>query len=148
MKKILLFAVAATSLVSLSACRKKMDTVAHIYVKDETNASVSNAMVVLYGTNTQSTPQQVAVFDTAYTNLNGLATFNYNELYQLGQAGVAVLDIKAQKGNKTGQGIIKIDNQTASLDNIEVLDVFEKHLGPSLASAERGWRNHKGRYAK
>jgi hypothetical protein len=112
MKKILLFAVAATTLVSLSACRKKMDTVAHIYVKDETNASVSNAMVVLYGTNTQQTPQQVAVFDTAYTNVNGLATFNYNELYQLGQAGVAVLDIKAQKGNKTGQGIIKIGRKS------------------------------------
>jgi hypothetical protein len=121
MKKILLFAVAATSLVSLSACRKKMDTVAHIYVKDETNASVSNAMVVLYGTNTQSTPQQVAVFDTAYTNVNGLATFNYNELYQLGQAGVAVLDIKAQKGNKVGQGIIKQQF---------FLPFFDLHLSP------------------
>lgn len=118
MKKILLFAVAATSLVSLSACRKKMDTVAHIYVKDETNASVSNAMVVLYGTNTQQTPQQVAVYDTAYTNANGLATFNYNELYQLGQAGVAVLDIKAQKGNKIGQGIIKIEAEKVNEETV------------------------------
>lgn len=118
MKKILLFAVAATTLVSLSACRKKMDTVAHIYVKDEANASVSNAMVVLYGTNTQSTPQQVAVFDTAYTNVSGLATFNYNELYQLGQAGVAVLDIKAQKGNKTGQGIIKIEAEKVNEETV------------------------------
>ena len=118
MKKILLFAVAATTLVSLSACRKKMDTVAHIYVKDETNASVSNAMVVLYGTNTQTTPQQVAVYDTTYTNANGLATFNYNELYQLGQAGVAVLDIKAQKGNKTGQGIIKIEAEKVNEETV------------------------------
>jgi hypothetical protein len=118
MKKILFFALAATSLVSLSACRKKMDTVAHIYVKDETNASVSNAMVVLYGTNTQQTPQQVAVFDTAYTNANGLATFNYNELYQLGQAGVAVLDIKAQKGNKIGQGIIKIEAEKVNEETV------------------------------
>lgn len=118
MKKILFFALAVTSLVSLSACRKKMDTVAHIYVKDETNASVSNAMVVLYGTNTQQTPQQVAVFDTAYTNANGLATFNYNELYQLGQAGVAVLDIKAQKGNKIGQGIIKIEAEKVNEETV------------------------------
>ena len=118
MKKILFFALAATSLVSLSACRKKMDTVAHIYVKDETNASVSNAMVVLYGTNTQQTPQQVAVFDTAYTNANGLATFNYNELYQLGQAGVAVLDIKAQKGNKICQGIIKIEAEKVNEETV------------------------------
>ena len=118
MKKILFFVLAATSLVSLSACRKKMDTVAHIYVKDETNASVSNAMVVLYGTNTQQTPQQVAVFDPAYTNANGLATFNYNELYQLGQAGVAVLDIKAQKGNKIGQGIIKIEAEKVNEETV------------------------------
>ncbi len=95
-----------------------MDTVAHIYVKDETNASVSNAMVVLYGTNTQTTPQQVAVYDTTYTNANGLATFNYNELYQLGQAGVAVLDIKAQKGNKTGQGIIKIEAEKVNEETV------------------------------
>ena len=118
MKKILFFALTAISLVSLSACRKKMDTVAHIYVKDETNASVSNAMVVLYGTNTKQTPQQVAVFDTAYTNANGLATFNYNELYQLGQAGVAVLDIKAQKGNKIGQGIIKIEAEKVNEETV------------------------------
>ena len=120
MKKILLIALAATSLVSLSACRKKMDTVAHIYVKDENNASVSNAMVVLYGTNTQQTPQQVAVYDTAYTNVNGLATFNYNELYQLGQAGVAVLDIKAQKGNKVGQGIIKIEAEKVNEETVYI----------------------------
>ena len=120
MKKILHIALAATSLVSLSACRKKIDTVAHIYVKDETNASVSNAMVVLYGTNTQQTPQQVAVYDTAYTNVNGLATFNYNELYQLGQAGVAVLDIKAQKGNKVGQGIIKIEAEKVNEETVYI----------------------------
>ena len=124
MKKILLIALAATSLVSLSACRKKMDTVAHIYVKDETNASVSNAMVVLYGTNTQQTPQQVAVYDTAYTNVNGLATFNYNELYQLGQAGVAVLDIKAQKGNKVGQGIIKIEAEKVNEETVYIQPYF------------------------
>jgi len=100
MKKIVLFAFAATTLFSLTSCRKKMDTIAHIYVKDETNASVSNAMVVLYGTNTQSTPQQVAVFDTSYTNLNGLAVFNYNELYQLGQAVLQFLTSKPKKGTK------------------------------------------------
>jgi hypothetical protein len=95
-----------------------MDTVAHIYVKDETNASVSNAMVVLYGTNTQQTPQQVAVFDTAYTNVSGMASFNYNDIYQLGQAGVAVLDIKAQKQNMIGQGIIKIEAEKINEETV------------------------------
>ncbi|MEY4659294.1 MAG: hypothetical protein RJB36_1060, partial [Bacteroidota bacterium] len=77
--------LAVLTILVFGSCRKKLDTVANIYIKDENNASVSNAMVVLYGTNTQGTPQQVAVFDTAYTNLNGMATFNYNDLYQLGQ---------------------------------------------------------------
>ena len=120
MKKFILLSFAAITLVSLTSCRKKLDTIAHINVKDETNASVSNAMVVLYGTNTQSTPQQVAVYDTAYTNANGLASFNYNELYQLGQAGVAVLDIKAQKGNKVGQGIIKIEPETINEETVYI----------------------------
>tara|TARA_B100001287_G_C22546498_1_gene464658 strand:- start:466 stop:843 length:378 start_codon:yes stop_codon:yes gene_type:complete len=100
------------------SCRKKADTIANIYVRDETNAIVDEAMVVLYGTNTQGTPQVVAVFDTAYTNASGLATFNYNDIYQLGQAGVAVLDIKAQKLNKIGQGIIKIEPEQVNEETV------------------------------
>ena len=100
------------------SCRKKADTIAKIYVRDETNAIVDEAMVVLYGTNTQGTPQVVAVFDTAYTNTAGLASFNYNDIYQLGQAGVAVLDIKAQKLNKIGQGIIKIEPEQVNEETV------------------------------
>jgi len=75
-------------------------------------------MVILYGTNTSSTPQTVAVFDTLYTNSAGLASFNFNDIYQLGQAGVAVLDIKAQKLNKIGQGIIKIEAETVNEETV------------------------------
>ena len=100
------------------SCRKKADTIANIYVRDESNAIVEDAMVVLYGTNTQGTPQVVAIFDTAYTNAAGLASFNYNDIYQLGQAGVAVLDIKAQKLNKIGQGIIKIEPEQVNEESV------------------------------
>ncbi len=110
--------VALLGAVSVSGCRKKKDTLAHIYVKNNTNQSVDNAMVVLYGTNTAGTPQQVAVFDTAYTNIEGLATFNFNEIYQLGQAGVAVLDIKAQKLNQIGIGIIKIEAEKLNEETV------------------------------
>ena len=105
MKKLFFISSILVFSISLNSCRKKGDTIANIYVKDETNTSVSGAMVILYGTNTGSTPQVVAVFDTMYTNAAGLASFNFNDIYQLGQAGVAVLDIKAQKLNKIGQGI-------------------------------------------
>jgi hypothetical protein len=118
MKNILIILVAITSITSLSSCRKKKDTIANVYVRDENDAVVNGAMVVLYGTNTAGTPQQVAVFDTAYTNSSGLASFNYNDLYQLGQAGVAVLDIKAQKQNKIGQGIIKIEAEKVNEETV------------------------------
>ena len=108
------------AIASVSGCRKKKDTLAHIYVKNNTNQSVDNAMVVLYGTNTAGTPQQVAVFDTSYTNVEGLATFNFNEIYQLGQAGVAVLDIKAQKLNQVGIGIIKIEAEKLNEETVVI----------------------------
>ncbi len=119
MNKIIFFSflfIVAT--VAVSGCRKKKDTIANVYVKDDNNILVDQAMVVLYGTNTAGTPQQVAVFDTSYTNVEGMATFNYNDIYQLGQAGVAVLDIKAQKLNKIGQGIIKIEAETTNEETV------------------------------
>jgi hypothetical protein len=117
-KKILIIMLALVVSGVFFSCRKKADTIANIYVRDDSNAIVENAMVVLYGTNTQGTPQIVAVFDTAYTNAAGLASFNYNDIYQLGQAGVAVLDIKAQKLNKIGQGIIKIEPELVNEETV------------------------------
>ncbi|MCF8409070.1 MAG: hypothetical protein K9G36_08870 [Crocinitomicaceae bacterium] len=119
MNKIIFFsALFIVATVAVSGCRKKKDTIANVYVKDDNNILVDQAMVVLYGTNTAGTPQQVAVFDTSYTNVEGMATFNYNDIYQLGQAGVAVLDIKAQKLNKIGQGIIKIEAETTNEETV------------------------------
>ena len=118
MKKFIVLVVVAASALSLGSCRKKKDTIANIYVLNSTGEPQQNAMVILYGTNTAGTPQQVAVFDTAYTNLSGMASFNYNDIYQLGQAGVAVLDIKAQKQNMVGQGIIKIEAEKVNEETV------------------------------
>ncbi len=118
--KFLLILSCVFTLAFFNSCRKKGDTIANIYVLDENNVPVDGAMVVLYGTNTAGTPQQVAVFDTAYTNTSGMASFNFNEIYQLGQAGVAVLDIKAQKLNKVGQGIIKIEAEKVNEETVNL----------------------------
>ncbi|MEY3083866.1 MAG: hypothetical protein RL037_46 [Bacteroidota bacterium] len=118
--KYFLFSLLFIGVLFTTSCRKKKDTIANIYVLDENNVPVDAAMVVLYGTNTGGTPQQVAVFDTAYTNTAGTATFNFNEIYQLGQAGVAVLDIKAQKLNKIGQGIIKIEAEKVNEETVNI----------------------------
>jgi len=102
----------------VASCVKKEDTIAKIEVRDENNDLVEEAMVVLHGTSTCNCPSQVVVYDTAYTNAAGIATFNYNEIYQLGQAGVAVLDIEAYKGNRQGQGIIKIEAEKTNEETV------------------------------
>ena len=51
MKLALLSLLVITS-ISFSSCRKKIDTTANIYVRDETNALIDSAMVILYGENT------------------------------------------------------------------------------------------------
>ncbi len=117
-KNTLLFAALSIALIGLNACVKKEDTIAKIEVRDENNALVEQAMVVLHGTSTCNCPSQVVVYDTAYTNAAGIATFNYNEIYQLGQAGVAVLDIEANKGNRQGQGIIKIEAEKTNEETV------------------------------
>lgn len=115
MKRFLIYTIAATLLMSLTlsfgACRKKEDTVARITVRDTANILVPNARVILFGQSTTDPIQPVVLRDTAFTNSSGVATFLFNDVYQLGQAGVAVLNISVSKGNLKGQGIIKIEEE-------------------------------------
>ena len=116
MKNIFLILIASLIVLSMESCRKKGDTMANVYVRDESNTAVANATVILYGTSTgppvgmpPGTQGFVSINDTIYSNTSGLASFNLNDVYQLGQAGVAILDITAKKANKIGTGIIKIE---------------------------------------
>ena len=101
---ILLFAV-------LISCKKDVETIAVIKVRDIQNQPVDKCMVVLYGHSTENKPASVAVFDTTFTNVYGEAEFNMSKLYKSGQAGVAILDINARKGTAVGKGIIKIEEE-------------------------------------
>ena len=102
----------------MTSCRKKKDTIANIQVLGVNNQPVNQCMVVLYGENTTGLPQTVAVFDTSYTNENGIATFNFNDIFQLVHSGVAVLSIKAQKGSEQGVGIIKIESERLNEETV------------------------------
>jgi len=116
--KLIFFSTLSLCLILSTACRKKKDTIANIIVEDNNSNRESGVEVVLYGTNTTGLPQTVAVMDTAYTNGEGIATFEFNDIYQLGQAGVAVLDIKATKGDLDGQGIIKIEAEQTNEEKV------------------------------
>lgn len=104
--------------LGLSSCNKKEDTMAKITVRDTSNALVPGARVILYGTSTEVPVKPVVRRDTAYTNGSGVAIFNYNEVYQLGQAGVAVLNVSAKKDNFSGEGIIKIEQEKESTTTV------------------------------
>lgn len=117
-KSVLLALLALVSIGTMVGCRKKKDTIAIIYVRDSSNQPVANAQVVLYGQSTQTPSPAVVLYDTTMTNSAGEAQFNYNETYQLGQAGVAVLNIDVKKDGMVGQGIIKIEEETTSEETV------------------------------
>jgi hypothetical protein len=103
----------------MTSCRKKKDTIANIRVTGTNGQPVEQCMVVLYAPQTTSGQAQlITVNDTSYTNADGFATFNFNDIYQLGQTGVAILNIDAKKGNLVGQGIIKIESEVVNEENV------------------------------
>lgn len=102
---------------SSTGCRKKKDTIANIYVLDENNAAVAGATVRLYGTATVSGKAPVVDMTTT-SDGSGLATFSLNDIYQLGQSGVAVLDITVTKDSMSGQGIIKIEQEEENEETV------------------------------
>ncbi len=100
-------------------CRKKKDTVAEITVRNSAGSGVPGARVVLYPVGSQQgSVINVDIYDTAYTNQEGVARFTFNEEYQLGQAGVVVLNIRATSGSDVGQGIIKIEEEVETKETV------------------------------
>jgi hypothetical protein len=103
---------------SSTGCRKKKDTTALIYVLDANNQRVAGAEVVLKGESTIPNSPPVVLFDTAVSDGGGVASFNFNEVYQLGQAGVAVLNIEARKDALSGEAIIKIEQEEENEETV------------------------------
>ncbi|WP_343635550.1 hypothetical protein [Fluviicola sp.] len=103
---------------SSTGCRKKKDTTALIYVLDANNSRVAGAQVVLKGESTVPNSPPVVLFDTTLSDASGVASFNFNDVYQLGQAGVAVLNIEARKDALTGEAIIKIEEEKENQETV------------------------------
>ncbi|MFT5779202.1 MAG: hypothetical protein ACI837_002159 [Crocinitomicaceae bacterium] len=106
--------------VTFVSCRKKEETIAVIKVRDASNQVVAGATVIVYGQSTTNQPASVTLYDTTTTNSAGDAIFNFDEVYQLGQAGVAVLNIDVTKGALAGQGIIKVEQETTTTEAVFV----------------------------
>lgn len=123
LRKSLLYTFLAVTLTSIfftsSGCRRKGNTIVLITVRDTDNVVVPNAMVRLYGQSTTNPPSGPVVrVDTAYTDDLGVARFDYTETFQLGQAGLFVLNIEARKDNKSGAGIVKIEEEKTTEERV------------------------------
>jgi hypothetical protein len=119
MKSLVLFSfVALLGLTFSSGCRKKKSTTAKIIVRDETNALVIGANVHVYGESTTNKPSVIDA--TSSSDYKGEAFFNYDDIFQLGQAGVAVLNIDCSYGIKTGSGIIKIEAEQENTETVYI----------------------------
>ena len=112
MRRLFLFScLVVFSLITIVSCRKKEDTIAVVIVKNNANQTISGASVLLKAQGTTSEPNSINtdVYPmSGTTNSEGRASFNFNDVYQLGQAGVAVLSIEVVAGSETGQGVFKV----------------------------------------
>jgi hypothetical protein len=107
------------SLAALPSCRKKGDTIAKVMVVDTSGAAFPNAMVRLYPSPTIDEHGAITIDDTAYSDVTGVATFNFTDNYNLGQAGVFVLDIEVRSGDTLyGVGIIKVDQEETTEETV------------------------------
>lgn len=105
--------------ISLFSCRKESPTIARIQVVDTGNVAVPNAMVRLYPTPTVIEHGAIIIDDTLYTDIDGYAIFDYTDMYNLGQAGFAVLDIEVKSGDTLyGEGIIKIEDEVTTEEKV------------------------------
>lgn len=103
------------------SCRKKGDTVAKIVVVDTSGASFAGAMVRLYPSPTIDEHGAITIDDTVYTDATGTATFNFTDRYNLGQAGVFVLDIEVRSGDTLyTDGIIKVEQEKTSTEKVVI----------------------------
>ena len=115
--------LALIGLTTIVGCRKKEDTIALVLVKNDANEVVSGATVKLKAEGTTTEPNSINtdIFPmSSITNSEGKATFNFNEVYQLGQAGVAVLTIEVVAGSATGQGVIKVEQEETTTETVFV----------------------------
>lgn len=98
----------------LMSCRKKEDTIVQITVKNAQNENVEGATVKLLTLPPHESNSTPILEMEGTTNAEGVVNFNFNDVYQLGQAGVAVLNIEVKKGDLDGTGIIKVEQEKVS----------------------------------
>ncbi len=111
MLKYFILSVVAILAFSSQGCRKKKDTLVEITVKDVNSQVVGGATVNMFPVGTVAPSPGYLWNYTETTGANGVAIFNFSEIYQLGQAGVAISNIKVTKAGVEGNSVVKIESE-------------------------------------
>ena len=94
MKKIICFAFIVGIVLFLTNCHKIEPTKTIITALNESKVPMQYVKVLIHAESSQSTPANIKIADSAYTDSKGQVQFDFSNIYKDGQAGVAVLDIK------------------------------------------------------
>ncbi|MAP01597.1 MAG: hypothetical protein CMD01_02110 [Flavobacteriales bacterium] len=101
---------------TIVSCYKKKDTIVIINVRENaTNEIVVGADVRLYYQS--GNPDSTRIDVSATSNPQGQAVFNFNDLYQSGQAGFAVLDLLV---NGTKVSVIQIEEEVTTEETVYI----------------------------
>ncbi len=95
---IALFTVAIVAMFSTS-CKKVEDTTAEVRVVTGNSTPVPGAEVRLFGEGTVDQTQvgNIRLDATEFTNSNGVALFDFTDMYAPGQSGFAILNVEITK---------------------------------------------------
>lgn len=106
-------------IMGIVSCKKEAPTVAIVDVIDTSGAPVPGAMVRLYPSPTIDEHGAIVVDDTMRTNAAGRATFDFSDHFNLGQAGVFILDIEVNSGDSIfGTGILKVVEEKTTSESV------------------------------
>lgn len=97
----------------LTACYKRQDTILTVVVKNESGQVIEGALVELRAEPT-TLNNEVTLFMENTTNELGVAFFNFNDFYESGQTGVAVLKIKAKQFGLYGEGVVTVEQEVVT----------------------------------
>lgn len=106
-----------------AACNKEKPTIARITVVDEDGFVVPGVSVKLFANPAVPLGDPTRLDMTQFTDLTGVAEFDYTDFYQQGQAGFAVMDILAVKDTFAAEGIIKILEEEENYETVTLVPV-------------------------
>lgn len=103
--------------IAISSCEKPVDSQVRITVKDNAGNELSGIVVKLYGESTDSVyVNKLSLYDLEETtNDGGLVVFDFNDFYDQGDNGFAILTVEVARDTNIYKSLVKvIEGETIS----------------------------------